>query len=280
MNSVETIPVAGSAETATEPAVSPETSATATPGVVTPEAVLPEPGTAAAPEPAHAVPEPAAPPVAPSETDIPLDTPGTPETPVETAPPVALGIVRSARSPHDAGVSLVRHPKPMPLDRFWDAVARCETGGDWKNPGRYAGGLGIYIQSWTGWGGREFAPAPDAAAPHEQIIVANRISTQGWTRPDNKYVAPVGFSGWGCIRKMGPPELLTFHPESVIAQPFTWKQRGEVVRDLQAILDLPRDGVYGPRTWESHVSYLKARQLPRTLAPVTPSHVAPAMLTE
>jgi hypothetical protein len=171
------------------------------------------------------------------------------------------------------------HPKPMPLERYWEAIARCETGGDWKNGGRYAGGLGIFIQSWEAWGGRQFAPTPDAAAPHEQIIVANRISTQGWMRPDNKFVRPVGFGGWGCVKKVGAPELLTFEPASVIVQPFSWRQRGELVRDLQAILGLPRDGVYGRQTWETHVRHLEARQLPRTLAPATPSHNAAPMLT-
>ena len=78
---------------------------------------------------------------------------------------------------------------------------------------------------------------------------------------------------------MGAPQLLTFVPASVIAQPFRWRQRGELVRDLQAILGLPRDGVYGRQTWETHVRHLEARQLPRTLAPATPSHDRGTMLT-
>jgi len=78
---------------------------------------------------------------------------------------------------------------------------------------------------------------------------------------------------------VGSPELQTFEPASVIAQPFRWRQRGELVRDLQAILGLPRDGVYGRQTWETHVRHLAILQLPRTLAPATPSHDAATMLT-
>jgi peptidoglycan/LPS O-acetylase OafA/YrhL len=237
--------------------------------VVTEPAVLPDP--AAAPDPATA-------PVIVPEDSNPADT----LEPIEPGPPVTLGMVRLSFGQLAAGDTTpapARHPKPKPLDRYWEAIARCETGGDWKNGGRYAGGLGIFIQTWEGWGGREFAPTPDAAAPHEQIIVANRISTQGWTRSDNTFVRPVGFGGWGCVKKVGAPELLTFEPASVIAQPFSWRQRGELVRDLQAILGLPRDGVYGRQTWETHIRHLEARQLPRTLAPATPSPGAATMLT-
>jgi acetolactate synthase-1/2/3 large subunit len=75
------------------------------------------------------------------------------------------------------------------------------------------------------------------------------------------------------------PELLTFEPSSVLAQSFAWLQRGEVVRDLQAILGLARDGVYGRQTWLTHVKHLDARQLPRALAPPNPPEVAVAILS-
>ena len=61
---------------------------------------------------------------------------------------------------------------PVPNNRYWDKVAWCETRRNWKDKGRYAGGLGIYINTWNGFGGEEFA-------------------SKQW---------PVGFNGWGCIR--------------------------------------------------------------------------------
>jgi peptidoglycan/LPS O-acetylase OafA/YrhL len=178
----------------------------------------------------------------------------------------------------DGVVALIRHPRPMPLDQFWDDIAECESGGKWTNPGKYSGGLGIYVGSWEAWGGREFAASPAEAAPKQQVIVANRISTQGWARPDGKYVRPVGFGGWGCVRTVGMPALLTYTPESVLGQHFSWSQHGEPVRDLQAILGLPRDGVYGRQTWVLHIKRLEALQLPRALAPANPPDAAAAIL--
>lgn len=91
---------------------------------------------------------------------------------------------------------------------FWDKLAYCETHADWENPGRYAGGLGIYLGTWVQWGGRDFASHPSAATRSEQIVVANRISTQGWLRPDGILQDPVWFSGWGALGCAGRPELV------------------------------------------------------------------------
>jgi hypothetical protein len=197
--------------------------------------------------------------------------------------PTLFGAAAFARDPAapaaaERSIGLIRHARPMPLDRFWEAIADCETGSDWTNPGRWAGGLGIYIDSWKGWGGREFAASPSEASPAEQIVVANRISTQGWMRPDGKYVRPVGFGGWGCTKVVGTPDLLTYSPETVVAQPFAWGQRGEAVRDLQAILGVTRDGVYGRKTWMLHVRHLESQQLPRSLAPPGPAGAAAGIL--
>lgn len=64
----------------------------------------------------------------------------------------------------------------------WDAVAQCESGGDWSiNTGNgYHGGLQFHPQTWTGHGGGEFAPTADQATKEQQIIVAERVlATQG-----------------------------------------------------------------------------------------------------
>jgi hypothetical protein len=70
---------------------------------------------------------------------------------------------------------------------------------------RFSGGVGFYNGTWDAWGGREFAPLAGQATRDQQIEVANRIATQGWIRPDGGYVAPVGYSGWGCTRSVGYP---------------------------------------------------------------------------
>jgi membrane protein involved in colicin uptake len=71
----------------------------------------------------------------------------------------------------------------------WDAIARCETGGNWRMQGsRFSGGLGFANTTWTGFGGREFAPNAGMASREQQIVVAERVY--------DRY----GLSGWGCRR--------------------------------------------------------------------------------
>jgi hypothetical protein len=68
-------------------------------------------------------------------------------------------------------------------DADWDALAQCESGGDWSiNTGNgYSGGLQFDQQTWSGHGGDEFAASADQASREEQIVVAERIlDSQGW----------------------------------------------------------------------------------------------------
>jgi hypothetical protein len=109
-----------------------------------------------------------------------------------------------------------------PTVKFWEQVAHCETRQDWNNPGRWAGGLGIFTQrkfpeqgmgTWERWGGEQFAPRPDKATPLQQIVVANRIAMFGWearfrrwdgramrVREKHYVKGKTGFNGWGCIK--------------------------------------------------------------------------------
>jgi len=129
--------------------------------------------------------------------------------------------------------------------QYWDKVAYCETRndanptGNWKNGGRFAGGLGIMTNgtfangalggqmgTWERWGGEEFAPRPDEAPKLEQVVVANRIAITGWeavvTRPADfakqkgvprQYVwsrEGIGYNGWGCVKgTVGPSKQRT-----------------------------------------------------------------------
>lgn len=199
-------------------------------------------------------------------------TPAAPDEPRQLLSP----IMPEATEPEDYAPTLVRHTRPMAPDSFWQTMARCETGNNWQNGGEYAGGLGIYVGTWRQWGGREFAPTPDAATPAQQIIVANRVSTQGWQRPDGRFEPPVGFSGWGCLKTIGRPTLMMFTPESLLAQRFRWLQRGQTVRDLQLLLGLPVDGVYRDRTAVRHREILEQRGLPVILAASAPAPSAKA----
>ena len=70
----------------------------------------------------------------------------------------------------------------------WDAVAACESGGNWAiNTGNgYYGGLQFALATWRGVGGTDFAAYPHQASREEQITVANRLYAQRGLQP------------WGC----------------------------------------------------------------------------------
>lgn len=68
-------------------------------------------------------------------------------------------------------------------DSDWDRLAECESGGNWAaNTGNgYYGGLQFHPQTWTGFGGGEFASRADLASREQQIAVAERVlASQGW----------------------------------------------------------------------------------------------------
>lgn len=153
-----------------------------------------------------------------------------PQVVTPTDYPVVLpDIVGSVKEPY--GPTYTYTFKLAPDYAYWDRVAYCETrnnanpNGNWKNGGRFAGGLGIMTDgnfgtskkgTWERWGGEQFAPRPDEASKFEQIIVANRIGLYGWStwvNRDPEVAAkkgipttyfydkhPVGFTGWGCIK--------------------------------------------------------------------------------
>lgn len=76
----------------------------------------------------------------------------------------------------------------------WDALARCESGGNWAiNTGNgYYGGLQFSAGTWTGNGGGTYAPRADLATREQQIAIAEQLR------------AARGFSPWpACSRKLG-----------------------------------------------------------------------------
>jgi hypothetical protein len=76
----------------------------------------------------------------------------------------------------------------------WDAMARCESGGNWAaNTGNgYYGGLQFAPGTWRGMGGSAYAPTADQATKAQQIEIAERVlASQGW-------------GAWpGCARRVG-----------------------------------------------------------------------------
>ena len=78
----------------------------------------------------------------------------------------------------------------------WDALAKCESGGNWAiNTGNgYYGGLQFDYATWHGYGGGEYADYPHLATREQQIAVAERLH------------AARGFQPWpACRSKLGLP---------------------------------------------------------------------------
>ncbi|MFJ5543991.1 transglycosylase family protein [Micromonospora chalcea] len=77
-----------------------------------------------------------------------------------------------------AGVATLFGPAaPASAGVNWDAVARCESGGNWKiNTGNgYYGGLQFSRATWNGYGGQKYAARADLASRSEQIAVAEKV---------------------------------------------------------------------------------------------------------
>lgn len=68
-------------------------------------------------------------------------------------------------------------------DSAWDAVAQCESSGDWAiNTGNgYFGGLQFTQSTWDAFGGGRYAARADLASRVQQIGVAEKtLQAQGW----------------------------------------------------------------------------------------------------
>jgi hypothetical protein len=85
-----------------------------------------------------------------------------------------------------ARARLVTQPSPRTTTpataHDWDAVALCESGGNWSiNTGNgFYGGLQFTPSTWAAFGGTAYAPRADLAARSQQIAVAEKVlATQG-----------------------------------------------------------------------------------------------------
>jgi nucleoid-associated protein YgaU len=85
---------------------------------------------------------------------------------------------------------------PAASGSTWDALAQCESGGNWAiNTGNgFSGGLQFTPQTWAGFGG---TGAPENASRAQQIAVAEKVqATQGWGAWP-ACAAKLGLSGGG-----------------------------------------------------------------------------------
>ncbi|WP_312027409.1 transglycosylase family protein [Dietzia sp. B32] len=75
------------------------------------------------------------------------------------------------------GASLAAPAANAATPSAWDQVAQCESGGDWHiNTGNgYYGGLQFAAQTWSGYGGGEYAATADQASREQQIEIGERV---------------------------------------------------------------------------------------------------------
>ncbi|HIZ98121.1 MAG TPA: transglycosylase family protein [Candidatus Janibacter merdipullorum] len=67
-------------------------------------------------------------------------------------------------------------------NNVWDAVAQCESGGNWSisTGNGFYGGLQFTSQTWQGFGGGQYAPNANQATKAQQIEIAQKVlQTQG-----------------------------------------------------------------------------------------------------
>jgi hypothetical protein len=89
----------------------------------------------------------------------------------------AAGEGRPARTPPSTPAG-----QPTPTSSGWDAVAQCESGGNWAtNTGNgYYGGLQFTQATWRAAGGLKYAPRADLATRQQQIAIASTLARTNW----------------------------------------------------------------------------------------------------
>ncbi|GAB3202987.1 transglycosylase family protein [Geodermatophilus arenarius] len=81
-----------------------------------------------------------------------------------------------------AAIGVTAGPASAAAPNDWDAVAQCESSGNWSiNTGNgYYGGLQFSQSTWAAFGGTEYAARADLATKAQQIAVAERtLDVQG-----------------------------------------------------------------------------------------------------
>ncbi len=156
------------------PAPAPEAPAPAPEAPPAPAPDAPPAPEAPAPAPEAPAPAPAAPaPDAPPAPEAPAPAPEAPAPAPEAPAPEAPAPADAAPAPEE---------KPAPKKAYsvnWDAIAGCESGGNWaiSTGNGYSGGLQFTPSTWRSNGG---SGSPNGASREEQIRVAeNVLHSQG-----------------------------------------------------------------------------------------------------
>lgn len=104
---------------------------------------------------------------------------------------VALPFTAALLLRPDVDVNRSEQRPALHAELNWDALADCESGGDWHvNTGNgYYGGVQFSESTWVSNHGLRFAARPDLATEAEQITVATQLY-------DERGAAPWPVCGW------------------------------------------------------------------------------------
>ncbi|MFD0367926.1 transglycosylase family protein [Streptomyces sp. NPDC127114] len=120
----------------------------------------------------------------------------------------------------------------------WDAVAQCESGGNWSiNTGNgYYGGLQFSASTWAAYGGTAYASTADQASKSQQIAIAEKVlAGQGkgaWPS------CGVGLSG--ATYTGGSAESTTTAPQRSTEQPTTRSEQRQAPKQSAPKQTAPR----------------------------------------
>lgn len=93
-----------------------------------------------------------------------------------------------------------QNPKPILRNKFWEAIATCETGFNLNHSTpSYTSALGINRRTWRTWNNTK-------TGLHKtwqyQKWVAENIAFRGYYKKNqHRFIYPVGVWGWACLRK-------------------------------------------------------------------------------
>ena len=154
---------------------------------------------------------------------------------------------------------------PAQASSVWDAVAACESGGNWSiNTGNgYYGGLQFSQSTWVAYGGARYAWRADQASREEQIAVAQRVlAAQGpgaWPVCSRKAGLTRANGGTDSVRASrsaarrslphgAAPAKRVVNRAPVGRVAVTGSLNSNTVRRIQRWVGTSQDGVMGPMT--------------------------------
>jgi peptidoglycan hydrolase CwlO-like protein len=83
---------------------------------------------------------------------------------------------QAEQAAEEAAAAAAPPPVPeVPNSVDWDAIAQCESGGNWALDGQYDGGLQFHPATWLGYGGGKYARFAWQASREEQIAIAEGV---------------------------------------------------------------------------------------------------------